>query len=99
MNLVSFLAQAAYLDLSASHMVKKNPPPPTESLPCRASVDRKHNLSQECDLASKSSKCDLKWHQEKTSGQDKEGYSPRVHSAGVGSHLENGVCVCVLKLI
>lgn len=24
MNLVSFLAQAAYLDLSASHMVKKN---------------------------------------------------------------------------
>lgn len=74
-------------------------PPPTESLPCRASVDRKHNLSQECDLAAKSSKCDLKWHQYKTSGQDKEGYSPRVHSAGVGSHLENGVCFCVLKLI
>lgn len=81
-----------------SHGENKTPPP-TESLPCRASVDRKHNLSQECDLAAKSSKCDPKWHQYKTSSQDKEGYSPRVHSAGVGSHLENGVCFCVLKLI
>lgn len=92
-----FFSQVAYSDLSASHMGKK--PPPPECLPPRASVDRKHNLSPGCELPAKPSKCDLKWHSyKKTPGQNKEGRSPRVHSAGVGSHLKSGVGFCVLKM-
>ena len=53
---LGFLAQAAYPDLSASHMGKTI----RRSLPPRASVDRKHNPSQGRDLAAKPSEYGLK---------------------------------------